>query len=254
MRVGNFCLLIPEGRERDSGHVELAHGRQYTLRLTNQWYDRRCDADLSVDGKPVGCFRLHAGETMALERPSHDTGRFTFYRAGTVEAGQAGEANVGAADRGLVRVRFTPERRRERKADTGGILRSMSVRPMSMDPGYWGGTTETSIADGASCGIPMGAAAGVTGLSGHSGQTFTTVGPLDYDATEEVVITLRLVAPVDGRTGRRRVGGAGGGRGVRVREGEVMPGRPQRGVLPALAAGAGLAVALAVAAAVTLSR
>jgi hypothetical protein len=33
-----------------------------------------------------------------------------------------------------------------------------------------------------------------------------------------------------------------------------MPGRPQRGVLPALAAGAGLAVALAVAAAVTLSR
>lgn len=42
MRVGNFSLLIPEGRERDSGHVEMQHNTQYQLRLGNHYHDKPC--------------------------------------------------------------------------------------------------------------------------------------------------------------------------------------------------------------------
>src|SRR5437870_2079975 len=101
MRVSNFSVLIPEGRERDSGHVELDHERQYRITLGNHCYDRRCDATVTLDGKEIGCFRVNAGCTVSLERSPHDNGRFTFLLSASEQAAQAGVARIDAPDRGL---------------------------------------------------------------------------------------------------------------------------------------------------------
>lgn len=84
-RLADFSLAVPQGRHETSGHVCLTHGAQYTLLLGNHT-DRRCDAQVTIDGQVVGCWRIQAGGTIELERPTHDTGRFTFYRLGTPEA------------------------------------------------------------------------------------------------------------------------------------------------------------------------
>ncbi len=60
MRVNSFSVMVPEGQERDSGHVELRHNTQYSLRLGNHDSNRHCDAQVSVDGKEIGNFRINA--------------------------------------------------------------------------------------------------------------------------------------------------------------------------------------------------
>ena len=197
MRVGNYSVLIPEGVERESGHVSVEHGKQYTLRLMSHDY-RRCDAEVEIDGKSLGGFRLHGYGSITLERSPEDSGRFTFYSSGTVDAGAAGEAGIAAADKGLIQVRFVPERRTAPPVPR--------VQTMGMRGGPCGGMR------GGPCGQPVGGglfrsagplgftgdreektSGGITGLSGHSAQQFVTVGPLDRAKDESVTITLRLV-------------------------------------------------------------
>jgi hypothetical protein len=172
MRYGNYSVLVPEGVERESGYVGLPHGTQYTLRLGNHDY-RRCDAEVTVDGKRVGVFRLNGHGSTTLERSPDDHGKFTFYSSGTGDAGAAGEAGVAAADKGLIQVRFVPERRRKpvhtppvvmRTATVAGGGQSQlygSARPMNS-------TTPTSFNEEKTSG-------GITGLSGHSDQRFVDV-------------------------------------------------------------------------------
>lgn len=180
MRVGNFSLMIPEGTERDSGHVEMAHGRQFTV-LARSHVPHRCDAEVSIDGKEVGVFRLEGRGTLYLERPPNDQGRFTFYTAGSGEAEAAGEAKVKADDRGLVRVRFVPERPRP------VVMRTTSFKLRTCaGPGGQSMSMFSSDAEEKTSG-------GITGLSGHSGQQFHTVGPIDRDEANAVTITVRLI-------------------------------------------------------------
>lgn len=200
MRVGNFSVIIPEGRERDTGHVALNHSQQYTIRLMSHSH-RRCDAEVTVDGKPVGTFRLNSHDSMTLERPSHDTGRFTFYQADSGEAAQVGVAGIASPDRGLIQVRFRVERQYERPKHLGSI-RTCGMNPQSQ-PSYDGATCNRGgeREEKTSGGIFVGAqncAAGVTGLSGQSQQSFYSVAPLDYDPSEETVITIRLVVGDNG--------------------------------------------------------
>lgn len=201
MRVGNYSVLVPEGVERETGHVHLAHGRQYTIQLLNHDYQRACDAELTVDGKPLGGFRLRPGGRAVLERAPHDHGRFTFYAAGTGEAAAAGEAAVAVPDKGLVQVRFVPERRRPDPVHQvkGSVLYARGgVRGQSAggearpaeDPTAFG-PLRPAGAEEKTCG-------GITGLSGHSDQQFVTVGSIDRDEAAAVVISLRLVALPDG--------------------------------------------------------
>ncbi len=190
MRVSNFSVQIPEARERDSGHAEIPHGTQYTLRIGN-YSSRRCDAEVVVDGKPVGGFRIDAYETITLERPAHDTGRFTFYRAGTSEASAAGEGKITTDDRGLIQVTFKPERYYERPTPTVmPRIGHLSAFPQHKQKTS-GGTTETSANEPRefTCNSP-----GVTGLSGQSQQSFYNVSPLSYDLNDVVTISVRLVA------------------------------------------------------------
>lgn len=183
MRVGSFSLLIPEGVERDSGHVLMAHGRTYTLRLRNHG-SRRCDADVAIDGKSIGRYRISAGGTITLERSAHDTGRFTFFRADSAEGESAGAAKVDRPDRGLIRVTFCPERAPIRTVPTGSVLRG----------GPGGQSVPKSVGSEYEERTAGGLAPGVTGLTGHSNQAFVEVPDLDHDPTGEVTISLRLAA------------------------------------------------------------
>lgn len=181
MRVGNFSVLIPEGKERESGHVELDHERQYRIQLGNHCYDRRTDVTVVLDGKEIGNFRVNAGATVTLERSPHDNGRFTFFLSDSEQAVQAGVSKISTPDRGLLTAIFRAERKRQSPVVTmRGGAGGQSVK----------GMFPTSNEEKTSGGILT---SGVTGLTGHSDQSFVSVSNLDYDPTLETVINLRLV-------------------------------------------------------------
>lgn len=191
MRVGSFSVLIPEGKERDSGHVQLAHETKYQIRLGNHG-NVRCDAEVSVDGKSVGNFRINAPGFLTLERPSHDIGCFTFFKADSAQ-GQAVEASeISRNDRGLIQVVFRPEKKSAGWEKTAGGLTGIL---RSADKSGWNTTVQPrSFNTFAGCGTN--ATAGVTGLTGQSSQSFHEVPNLDYDPNNETTISLRLVADI----------------------------------------------------------
>lgn len=198
MRIGNFAVLIPEGVEGGSGHVELAHGQVYSIRLQNCNQLRRADAEVKIDGKEVGNFRLNVGCSVTLERGAEDRGRFTFFEVGSEEAQQAEVSQVSKEDRGLVQVTFRPEKRVQvmRSSPYGGanqvgewVNRTLGGEMRDYTSRSLGEETKT-------CGglaVPHNTSAGITGLTGRSDQSFVQVANLDYDETATVIITLRLV-------------------------------------------------------------
>ncbi|WP_265594640.1 hypothetical protein [Haloferula sp. BvORR071] len=154
MRHKDYAVAIPEGKEVEGGYVRMEHGTPYSIRLENK-SSRRCNARIEIEGNPVGTFRIDQRSHIVLERPSHDTGRFTFFKAGTVEAGQAGIVKNEAI--GLVSVTFVPE----------------------MDALY---------------AAPLNDEAGGTGLTGHSSQRFEAAEDMKIDERDAFTIYLRLVA------------------------------------------------------------
>ncbi len=197
MRVGNYSVMIPEGCERDSGHVELPHGATYQIRLMNHCHSRRCDAEVTVDGKSVGFFRVDQNGSIILERPLDDHGKFTFFKVDSQEGEQAGAAGISKDDRGLIQVVFKPEKARPKSiidaaVPTTGQMRLRSVRrgPGGQSCGGSYGNVETY---GGQAMNFAPASAGLTGLTGHSNQTFHHVANLDYDPDGAVTISIRLV-------------------------------------------------------------
>lgn len=154
MQLSEFALVIPEGSEKHGGYVEIAHATQYTLEFHNH-SPRHCDVETHIDGGHVGTWRVRANSTVRIERPVHDTGRFTFYSGATLEAHSAG-IDISPVT-GLITAVFKPE---------AVVLNSRRAK------GYGG-----------------------TGLSGQSDQQFRSVEALHYDEGAFVTIHLRLVAP-----------------------------------------------------------
>lgn len=211
MRVSNYSVLISDGIEKDSGHVFIEHGKIYNIRLGNHDHSRRCDALVEVDGKDVGSFRLDIGRTIVLEHPLNDKGCFTFFKSESEQAVAAGIGNVAVDNRGLIRVTFKPEKR-QYPSNVSNVFST----PTSYSTRYNNGETPTEYTKGPSTlrsaggirpcsltpdccsvsGSPLSekVTSGITGLTGHSNQEFTTVAFLDYDASLETIITLRLVS------------------------------------------------------------
>jgi len=179
MKLNRFSVIIAEGKETSDGYVQMKHGTQYTILLQNE-SNRRCDAEVYIDDQQVGIWRVNPFITVRIERPVHDHGRFTFYQVGTSEAIQSGISRNNS--NGLIRVLFKPER--EKISVNVNAQSQQSVAPQSQQPLV----PQQSRA---------GMMAGGTGLSGHSGQGFTTVADLDYSPQEFVTINLRLVSVAD---------------------------------------------------------
>lgn len=155
--AGPYELCIPQGLPRASGHILIAHRQQYTIVLRNR-SSLRCDARVLVDGKEVGCWRINGDSQIEVERPVNDTGRFTFYMLGSIEARHAGLSASNAL--GLVTVTFMPE--------------------LPPQPVYKSSEARYSERRGG------------TGLSGQSNQAFKTVEALNYDRGGFVTIDVRL--------------------------------------------------------------
>ena len=162
MNLHDYSVSIPEGRSSGDGYVQLEHGTVYTISLSNSG-PHPCDAELSIDGGPVGVWRVDPRSTINLERPVDDTGRFTFYNAGTQEARLAAVPNGPNA--GLVTVVFRPGK----YVKLAPVLCSAPVR------------------------VPGG-----TGLSGMSHQEFNDADELEHFDGQEITINLRLVGVPSG--------------------------------------------------------
>lgn len=205
MRIGSVSVIIPEGRERGGGYVELGDGQVYTLRLLNHYYRRAADAQVSIDGKDLGTYRVDPAGGLILECSHLDSGRFTFCRAEGELGQQAGAAGVEDSAKGLLQVTFHIARKQPLPlTTTGGITRvkrskgllttpdtlySQHSGELSTEP-----TVQTTTSyDGQEEYSKGRVEAGVTGLTGTSGQNFVTVAELDYDPQEMTVISLRLV-------------------------------------------------------------
>ncbi|MDD3134931.1 MAG: hypothetical protein PHF64_00380 [Methanoregula sp.] len=207
MYLNQFSVRIPEGRETNSGYVEIEHGKQYTLVLRN---DRgvACDAAVTVDGKPIGTFRIGAFQNIRLERMPDDSGRFTFYKISTKEFQNSDLGSVALDDLGLIRVIFTPAMPAPTITITPYVYPPYWYYPAP----YFSGITWTSGGSSdydtlscdnsrsvchtdtvSACMTETAHSAGGTGLSGHSEQEFSHVGALNYDYSQQTTIHLRLV-------------------------------------------------------------
>ena len=200
MRIGDFSLSIvahdgSHCRETDDGHVLMRHGQVYKLALANHT-DKRTNLRVTVDGLSVGDFQLRPNHSATLERPADAAKQFTFFAAGTEEAAKSGEAGVEHLVKGLVQVAFSPEKVSVKR----DILRShgthgMGVNSSSRAQGF-SSEEKTMANDGppATMGYSStSVGAGVTGMTGHSSQTFGVAQPIVEDEDQRVVISLRLV-------------------------------------------------------------
>lgn len=172
MIVNNYSLSILEAQEDLDGYVLMQHGTQYRISISNDW-GTRCSAKLVIDGLHQGTWLLSEYQRVVLERPAHDPGKFTFYKAGSKEGDLVGISATNP-NTGLVQVTFIPEKAQKPQPEiivrthheaSKGVLRS-----------------HESLS------------AGGTGLSGESSQKFSIAEQIEKDETQKVIITLRLVA------------------------------------------------------------
>jgi len=221
MYLNDFSVRVLEGKEEAGGYVTISHGQQYRLSLRNAKGWTRCDAEVEIDGKSVGTWRINAHSTLVLERPANDDGRFTFYKLGSCEAQQVGLSNTESL--GLIKVTFKPEAFKSHTVYYEGAPYSggSSIRWTPDTYTLWSSnsTRDNTAIDGVGMAAMASAAmprsvnvsyqtvsslgtfkeAGGTGLSGKSNQHFYTVDPLEYDHAQITVINLRLVAGSDPR-------------------------------------------------------
>jgi len=192
---GGYSLTIQNNREDGRGYVRMEHGAPYSLCLGTE-SAIATDAEVSIDGLPMGTWRLAPYRNTCIERPADDTGRFTFYRADSDEGYAVGSGQVARSDKGRVSVRFVPEMRRypvptpydppapRYAPEQGAATESFDAAP-SADYGVQRRKSMSPQTESLG--------AGVTGLSGESGQRFGTAGPIERDQANAVTLELRLV-------------------------------------------------------------
>ncbi len=219
MILENFEVNIVGSNYEDSnGYCYINHGQQYSIRINNP-SGVRIAAEISVDGKSVGMFRINAYNSLELQRPTNDTGRFTFFKKGSKEFNLANIGDTTNSVLGLISVLFKPE-----KVKTIAEMIRESYKPPNWqdlwynqfltryannyydyDPLMIGSSNivssavETETETKTCCNNLIAskykskATAGGTALTGESNQKFKTVENLDYDTEKFVRVNLRLV-------------------------------------------------------------
>jgi hypothetical protein len=171
MLVENNSLLIyaensPWPAHESDGYVYLKHDTCYSISMTSKESLRK-DAQVYIDGKYVGTWRLEPFRDVKIERPVHAPNKFTFYAAGSQEFVSSDLNSVDRQNLGLIQVVFIPEKK---------------VDYSELDQVY-------SLGGSKSIGTMRG---GGTGLSAPSSQTFGTASEMITDSSKAVAISLRL--------------------------------------------------------------
>ena len=202
MQANSYSVRVIGGLEVAGGYVEMSHGQTYSLQLRNS-RNTRCDASVYLDSKHVGTWRIPSHTSINIERPAHDKGKFTFYKAGTSEARQA-QLNESSDDLGLVRVVFTPEYEVRPLNNTwypSSVTYTSGWKTDGWNPYVTYRTSSVNadypVAMAAMASPAKDVSAGGTGLSGKSGQDFGTAEQMSLDYGQRVTINLRLVCKDD---------------------------------------------------------
>ena len=232
MYLNGYSVRVIGGSEKDaSGYVEMSHGAQYSLQLRNS-RNVLCDAEVTIDGKHVGTFRIDKYGSVRLERSADDDRRFTFYLRDSEEGREVELDHVSKGELGLVQVTFKPEvepptvvyrktviyeapkwipddNRTTWGSTSGGPELELGLdddfdtaepmsRGMEADCYYSADLSSATFGGGNTKGLrrtpsSSGFQAGGTGMSGHSRQNFYDVPALNYDEDMTTTISLRLV-------------------------------------------------------------
>ena len=180
--LGDFGFGIV-GKQEKNDCVALDSGDKYKLKLWNFKTRLRCDAEVKIDGKVVGIFRIDKMKSIIVERPTNDYGHFTFYTAGTIEAKMAMLDAVDQNNLGLIEVTFYPEKKPIQQESY--ILEDRdeleSLRRQINSNGYLESRRSDYIAGG-------------TGLSGYSNVDYEKIQLLNHDYDSIVTIHLRLIS------------------------------------------------------------
>jgi hypothetical protein len=184
MRIGSFELGVVGKVETAEGFVPMLDKETYKLKLGNH-SGEYVNIYVSIDGLSVGEFQLRPYQVAELERPISAAQLFNFFSSGSSEAQAVGEAAIGKSDKGLVQVRFVPEK--QYTPPTSPLFGAMRGGGDYEETTRSYGTRGGSTTRGASYG------AGVTGMTGSSSQRFGQARYIQEDLDRQVTITLRLV-------------------------------------------------------------
>lgn len=226
---GFGVAVISNGREvepviRDGAYyIPVKNGDHYKIKLSNK-HEYRCNADVSIDGESIGTFRLYSYQTWTIERPGDVSKKFTFYSETSRTARRSGVIE-GKEENGLIRVQFTPEKRRRIYAKTSPEYKMKGVRlspsslpqadesfPESSQQSYRGamfsrsGSPQLLMASSPGSSLNESVTrsldttpsmsqykSGATVLQGKSNQSFGDAERIDLDYDNMVEIILRLV-------------------------------------------------------------
>ena len=209
MFLNGFSLSIPESQEETSdGYVVLKHNQNFSIRLHNgHKFNGSCkpaDAEVYVQGKHVGTFRVPYSQTVIIERSVDDTGKFTAYRNGTYEA-QLAEIDAGDPNNGLIKVVWKPGYKCKPPIDYVNIIENTpnitwDNSVINSNHLYDSGTFTNHASFNTSSSARIGCqsnwslttrncnlSGGGVGLSGHSDQSFSEVDSLVYDEAETTI-------------------------------------------------------------------
>lgn len=230
MKINNFSVNIrvnDSSVRSESDYVAVPHESEYSIELVNG-KGVKCDAEVSVDGKCVGTFRINGKSSAVIERPSNEARKFVFVNETSSEA-SAGNVSAGKRENGLIKVVFTPEvdtswfgsdalfdeiyvgPKKSMKSASGlypltNCAPEQTIRrtDMGFSNNYSLGSPSTSFGSaqtmGATSKFSLGASnsfsSGATILGDSSDQRFNQTGALsNYDLENRTTINLRLVVP-----------------------------------------------------------
>ncbi len=111
VQLGEFSATVLGVPTDSKGYTIMEHGQMYTLKLESHHPpQRKCDAEITIDGKVVGTWRLGGQQprTIHVERPGDVAKHLTFYLANSKESKKAGISS-GKSENGLITVKFVAE-------------------------------------------------------------------------------------------------------------------------------------------------
>lgn len=202
--LNGFSVSVPQALEETTeGHVVMKHGQTFSVRLHNghktDGYCKPADAELWIQGRHVGNFRVPAGQTVIIEHPANDYGKFTAYKNDSQEAIQIG-LDTTNNDNGLIKVVWKPGTLPckvpvyvEPEINWWpAIYSTIYSKEYEYDNVGWHYNTTTTYKTCLhnntrnSC-CPGKLIGGGVGLSGNSDQEFSEISSLMYDEPENVI-------------------------------------------------------------------
>lgn len=202
--LNGFSVSVPEAQEETSdGYVILKHDQHFRIRLHNGHKDngigKAADCEVYLQGKYIGTYRIPYGQTVLLEHPINDFGKFTAYRNGTLEANQA-EIDSNDPDNGLIKVVWKPGTKKchyeviDPYIGTGNHYLRTWIDAIETNPIIRFDSSSAAIPRSTSCCVKAHATrscndltGGGIGLSDHSNQKFTETEPLDYNECDTTI-------------------------------------------------------------------